>query len=52
MGGGKMPKDLKTRPGKTGIEKYKYEVAQEIGRFSSSLKISPETIEKSQNSKK
>ena len=44
-----MPKDLKTRQGKTGIEKYKYEVAQEIGSFSSRLKISPKTIGKDQN---
>lgn len=46
-----MSKELKIRPGKTDIEKYKYEVAQEIGRFSSSLKISPETIEKNQKDK-
>lgn len=44
-----MPKDLKTRPGKTNIEKYKYEIAQEIGSFSSRLKISPGTIGKDQN---
>lgn len=32
------------RTAKLGMDKYKYEVAQEIGRFSAPLKISPKTI--------
>lgn len=31
------------RHNKIGIDKYKYEVSQEIGRVTSSLKIKPKT---------
>lgn len=32
------------RNNKIGIDKYKYEVSQEIGRVTSSLRISPKTL--------